>query len=108
GLEPGPEETAPAEAVADEAEAVTDASGDVPGTVPETAAEEQVWTRAVSFGRKDADATEPVAETAPVEAVSDGPEGVADASDDLQGSDLEPGPEETPAPVEAVADGPEG
>jgi len=86
--DPGPEEPVQLEAVAAAPEPVADAE--------ETAAEEQVWTRAVSFGRKPSEEPEPVAEEpVQVEAVEDEPEVVADASDDVQESDPEPGPEET-------------
>jgi type IV pilus assembly protein PilM len=98
------------EAVAAAPEAV-DASGDVQGSDPgpgpeDTAPDEQVWTRAVSFGRKHVDAPERVAEeTVQVEAVADETEVAADASGDVQGSEPEPGPEEAlPVPAEAVAD----
>jgi len=67
-----------------------------------------VWTRAVSFGRKQ-DAEPPAEERAPLEAVADEPDPVASVSED-PGSDPEPGPE-APAPppvtLQAVADEPE-
>src|SRR2546423_3138450 len=103
-------------------DAVADASGDVQGPdlepgPEETEPEEQVWTRAVSFGRKSAEQSmpEPVAdpepvseETVPVEAVADVADVVTDGSAEVQGSDPEPGPEQTaPVLVEAVADVPE-
>src|SRR5437660_10941102 len=62
-------------------EVVADGSGEVQGSdrgpgPAETAAEEQVWTRAVSFGRKQAEAPEPVAEEAAgLEPVEDEAEG---------------------------------
>ncbi len=112
--EPVAEEPVQVEAVADEAEAVADVSDpeagpeepvqieavaaapEVVADADETAEEEQVWTRAVSFGRKHAEESEPVAEEpVQVEAVADEPEAVADASDDAQESDPEPGPAET-------------
>ena len=98
--------------VEDESEVVADGSGEVQRSDPEpgpeeTGADEQVWTRAVSFGRKQADAPDTVVEETPqLEAVEDEAEVVADASGEVQGSDPEPGPEATvPVPVEAVADG---
>src|SRR5207244_4328789 len=119
--EPVVDAPTPVEAVADEAEVVADSSGEVKGSEQEpgpeeTAREEQAtWTRAVSFGRKSAEQSdpepEPVAEvTEPepvvevptlVEAVADEAEVVADSSGEVQGSEPEPGPEET-APEEQV------
>src|SRR5206468_2228390 len=68
---------------------------------PETSAEEAVWTTEVSFSR--AVEPEPVDERPAVEADESAvePEGevvaAASESDDVQGSDLEPGPPETSA-----------
>jgi type IV pilus assembly protein PilM len=117
--------------VTEPVEVAADASGDVQGSdhepgPEETAPDEQVWTRAVSFGRKaepvadepveveaaadqaeaDVQGSEP--ETRPEEPVTDGavadePEVVADASGDVQGSDLETGPEGTTGPDEEQA-----
>ena len=114
--EPVVEAPAPVEAVADEAEVVVEASGEVQGSDPETgpegtAPEEQVWTRAVSFGRKREEESEPAAEVtepepvveapAPVEPVADEAEVVVDGSGGVQGSEPETGPEET-VPAEQV------
>ncbi|TML92100.1 MAG: hypothetical protein E6G03_16640, partial [Actinobacteria bacterium] len=100
-----PPKPAEADAVAAAPEVVADASGDVQGSDPEpgpeeTAAEEQVWTRAVSFGRKHVEEPEPEPEPKQVEAVADEAEAVAEVSDP------DPGPEE-PVQLEAVAAAPE-
>jgi type IV pilus assembly protein PilM len=99
------------------AAASADPSGDVqesePGPGPEEPApEEQVWTRAVSFGRKAMAQSEPepepvAEEIAPFEAVADRAEIAADTSGEVQESEPEPGPEETAPILEVVADVPE-
>ena len=103
--QPATDESAPEEpiAVSEEAPAeaseLADDSGQVRGTVPEAGpeeappAEEQVWTRAVSFGRK----------AEPAGSVADEPEAAAVASGDVPGSDPGTRPEE-PVAVEAEAD----
>jgi type IV pilus assembly protein PilM len=112
--EPPAEERARLEAVADEPEPEATQSEPAPGVEPQPE-EEQVWTRAVSFGRKqepepteDEPATDEPAtdESAPLEAVADEPEPVAAVSED-PGSDPEPGPElPTPPPVTAASEAP--
>src|SRR5204863_7444009 len=86
----------------------TDASGDVQGSKPEPGPEEtapeeeQVWTRAVNFGRQQDEETvaEPeIAAPAPVETVAEAAAVAADASGDVPGSKLGAGPEE-PEPAE--------
>jgi type IV pilus assembly protein PilM len=100
------EPVAEQEPVAAVLEVVADASSDVPGSDPETGPaeagpDESGWTKAVSFSRAVEPAEpvteEPVAEE-PVAAV---PEVVADASDDVTGSDPETGPAEA-SPDESV------
>jgi type IV pilus assembly protein PilM len=86
-------------------EVVADEPDDVQGSDPEpgpdeTGAEEPVWTKEVSFSR--AVESEPVAEAvAEVEEPALEPEvevvGAASESGDVQGSDLEPGPDGTSA-----------
>jgi type IV pilus assembly protein PilM len=83
-----------------EPEVVADASGPVQGSDPETGPaepphDESMWKRAVSFSpsveAEDAVVEDPVTEE---QLVATEPEVVADASDAVQGSDLETGPAE--------------
>ncbi len=85
-----------------EPEVVADASADVEGSEPETgpaeeSPEEPVWQRAVSFSP----AVEPEQPVGEEPAAEEQPAVVADASDEVQGSEFEPGPAEA-SPDESV------
>jgi type IV pilus assembly protein PilM len=98
-------EDTPAEAVAAEAEAAVAVPDPQPGP-EETVPDEQMWTRAVSFGRKRADDPVPGSDPEP------GPEAAAPEESWSKEVSFSRKPEaellaEAPAPVEAVADVPE-